>query len=168
MALDVGFPMVSWRRFWSNFLEPKPANLPSWPSCSCQLQFLLTPHQNQCHQLTLSSPETILLTHLWCGPFVLVVSAPGVVCWWWCVLTTYRHVRRLFWWRKEGCIGGYLHLLQAPFGAATAKEHCLTVPFWSGIAAGVVQVQYWLLRSRRWQGGQWESARCANNASCIK
>jgi hypothetical protein len=29
-------------------------------------------------------------------------------------------------------MGGYLHLLQAPFGAAAAIEHCLDVPFWSG------------------------------------
>ena len=39
--------------------------------------------------------------------------------------------------------GGYLHLLQAPFGAAAAIEHCPDVPFWSGVAAGPAQVQSW-------------------------
>ena len=46
-------------------------------------------------------------------------------------------------------MGGYLHLLQAPFGAAAATEHRPDVPFWSGIAAGPAQVHYWsLLRDR--------------------
>ena len=44
--------------------------------------------------------------------------------------------------------GGYLHLLQSPFGAAAAIEHCPNIPFWSGVAVGVAQVQYWLLRSQ--------------------
>jgi hypothetical protein len=46
---------------------------------------------------------------------------------------------------KKGCMGGYLHLLQAPFGAAAAIEHRPDVPFWSGVAAGLAQVQYWSL-----------------------
>ena len=29
-------------------------------------------------------------------------------------------------------MGGYLHLLQAPLGAAAAVEHRPDVPFWSG------------------------------------
>jgi hypothetical protein len=37
-------------------------------------------------------------------------------------------------------MGGYLHLLQAPFGAAAAIEHRPDVPFWSGVAAGLAQV----------------------------
>ena len=31
-----------------------------------------------------------------------------------------------------------MHLLQAPFGTAVAIEHCLDVPFWSGVTAGAV------------------------------
>jgi hypothetical protein len=55
---------------------------------------------------------------------------------------------------KKVASGGYLHLLQAPFGAAAAIEHCPDVPFWSGVAAGAVQAQYWLLHSRTQQGGR--------------
>jgi len=51
-------------------------------------------------------------------------------------------------------MGGYLHLLQAPFGAAAATEHRLDVPFWSGIAAGPAQVQYWSLHSQPQERGQ--------------
>jgi len=39
-------------------------------------------------------------------------------------------------------MGGYLHLLQTPFGAAVAIEHRPDVPFWSGVMAGAAQVQY--------------------------
>ena len=38
-------------------------------------------------------------------------------------------------------MGGYLHLLQAPLGAAAAIEHRPDVPFRSGVAAGAAQVQ---------------------------
>jgi hypothetical protein len=54
---------------------------------------------------------------------------------------------------KKVASGGYLHLLQAPFGTAAAIEHFLNVPFWSGFVVGVVQVQYWSLRLQQWQGG---------------
>jgi hypothetical protein len=37
---------------------------------------------------------------------------------------------------KKVALGGYLHLLQAPFGAAAAIKHCPHVPFWSGVMAG--------------------------------
>ena len=47
---------------------------------------------------------------------------------------------------KKVASGGYFHLLQAPFGAATAIEHRPDVPFWSGVAAGVAQAQYWSLK----------------------
>jgi hypothetical protein len=43
--------------------------------------------------------------------------------------------------------GGYLHLLQAPFGATAAVEHHPDVPFQSGVAAGAAQAQYWSLHS---------------------
>jgi hypothetical protein len=55
---------------------------------------------------------------------------------------------------KKGCMGGYLHLLQAPFGAAAAIEHRPDVPFWSGVAAGLAQVQYWSLHLRLRQRGR--------------
>jgi hypothetical protein len=45
--------------------------------------------------------------------------------------------------------GGYLHLLQAPFGAAAAIEHCPNVPLWSDVAVVVAQAQYWSLHSQR-------------------
>ena len=51
-------------------------------------------------------------------------------------------------------MGGYLHLLQAPFGAAAAIEHHPDIPFWSGVAAGPVQVQYCSLHSRPRQRGR--------------
>jgi len=51
-------------------------------------------------------------------------------------------------------MGGYLHLLQAPFGAATAMEYCPDVPFWSGIVVDPAQVQYWLLHLRPRQRGR--------------
>ncbi len=38
-------------------------------------------------------------------------------------------------------MGGYLHLLQAPLGAAVAIEHRPDVPFRSGVAEGAAQVQ---------------------------
>ena len=41
-----------------------------------------------------------------------------------------------------------------PFGAVAAIEHRLNVPFWSGIAAGAAQAQYWLLRLWQRHGGQ--------------
>ncbi len=44
---------------------------------------------------------------------------------------------------KRVALGGYLHLLQAPFGATAAIEHCPDLPFWSGVAAGAAQAQYW-------------------------
>ncbi len=45
--------------------------------------------------------------------------------------------------------GGFLHLLQAPFGAATAVEHCPNILFQSGVAAGAVRVRVsWSLGSR--------------------
>jgi len=69
---------------------------------------------------------------------------------------------------KKVASGGYLHLLQAPFDAAAAIEHRPDVPFWSGIAAGAAQAQYWSLHSRPQQGGRWESVRCINDASCTK
>jgi hypothetical protein len=50
--------------------------------------------------------------------------------------------------------GGYLYLLQAPFGAAATIEHCLNVPFWSGVVAGAAQAQYWSLHLRQRQGGR--------------
>jgi hypothetical protein len=50
---------------------------------------------------------------------------------------------------KKVALWGYLHLLQAPFGAAAAIEHHPDVPFRSGVAAGTAQAQYWLLHSRR-------------------
>ena len=37
---------------------------------------------------------------------------------------------------KKVALGGYLHLLQAPFGADAAIEHRPDVPFWSGVAGG--------------------------------
>jgi hypothetical protein len=46
---------------------------------------------------------------------------------------------------KKVALGGYLHLRQAPFGAAAAIKHCPDVPFWSGIAVGAAQAQYWSL-----------------------
>jgi len=46
---------------------------------------------------------------------------------------------------KKVASGGYLDLLQAPFGTAVAIEHCLDVPFWSGVTAGAAQAQHWLL-----------------------
>jgi hypothetical protein len=55
---------------------------------------------------------------------------------------------------KKVASGGYLHLLRAPFPANAAIEHRPNVPFWSGIAAGVAQAQYWLLRSWWRQGGR--------------
>jgi hypothetical protein len=110
----------------------------------------------------------VKLTGPWYGPSVRSVSAPGVVGWWCCVLTTWHHVRRWFCRREEGCIGGLFALLQAPFGAAAAIEHCPDVPFWSGVAAGAAQVQYWSLHLRPRQGGRRESARCVNDASCTK
>jgi hypothetical protein len=55
---------------------------------------------------------------------------------------------------KKVVSGGYLLLLQAPFGTAAVTVHCLDVPFWSGVSAGAAQVQYWLLRSQPRQGGQ--------------
>ena len=50
--------------------------------------------------------------------------------------------------------GGYLHLLQAPFGAAAAIEHRPNVMFQSGVVGDAAQAQYWLLHSWWWQGGQ--------------
>jgi hypothetical protein len=55
---------------------------------------------------------------------------------------------------KKVALGVYLHLRQAPFGAATAKEHCPNKPFWSDNAVSVAQAQYWSLRSQRRQGGR--------------
>jgi len=55
---------------------------------------------------------------------------------------------------KKVAWGGYLHLLQAPFGAAAAVEHRPDVPFWSGVAAGVVQAQYWSLHFRQQRIGR--------------
>ena len=50
---------------------------------------------------------------------------------------------------KKVASGGFLHLLQAPFGAAAAVEHCPNVLFQSGIAAGAVRVRVsWSLGSR--------------------
>jgi hypothetical protein len=51
-------------------------------------------------------------------------------------------------------MGGYLHLLQAPLGAAAVIEHRPDVPFRSGVAAGLAQVQYWSLHLRLRQRGQ--------------
>ena len=49
---------------------------------------------------------------------------------------------------KKVASGGFLHLLQAPFGAAAAVEHC-HVLFQSGVAAGAVRVRVsWSLGSR--------------------
>jgi len=43
---------------------------------------------------------------------------------------------------KKDASEGYLHLLQAPFGATATIEHRPDVPVPSGIAAGATQVQY--------------------------
>ncbi len=49
---------------------------------------------------------------------------------------------------KKVASGDFLHLLQAPFGAAAAVEHC-HVLFQSGVAAGAVRVRVsWSLGSR--------------------
>jgi hypothetical protein len=42
---------------------------------------------------------------------------------------------------KKVASKGYLHLLQAPFGAIAAIEYRPDVPFWSGVVAGVAQAQ---------------------------
>ena len=49
--------------------------------------------------------------------------------------------------------GGYLHLLQAPFGAAAAIEHRPDETFRSGVAAGAAQAQYWSLHRDRGMEG---------------
>jgi len=38
--------------------------------------------------------------------------------------------------------------------ASAATEHCPGVPFWSGVVAGLAQVQYWLLHLRPRQRGR--------------
>ncbi len=83
---------------------------------------------------------------------VCMVSAPGVVGWWHCVMNTVSD------WRQKGWIGGdYFYLLQAPFGTAVAKKHRPHAPSWSSVAEGVAQAPYWLLPLQQWQ-------RCQCNA----
>ncbi len=55
---------------------------------------------------------------------------------------------------KKVASAGYSHLLQAPFGAAAAIKHRPDVPFWSGVAAGAAQAQYWSLYLQPRQGGR--------------
>jgi hypothetical protein len=55
-------------------------------------------------------------------------------------------------------LGGYFHLLQAPFGAAVAKKHRPCAPSWSGVAAGAAQVPNWLLPSQMWQRCQCDAS----------
>ncbi len=62
--------------------------------------------------------------------------------------------------KMVGLGGGYFHLLQAPFGAAVAKNHRPCARSWYGIAAGVAQVPNWSLPSQKWQ-------RCQCNASMM-
>jgi hypothetical protein len=54
---------------------------------------------------------------------------------------------------KKVALGGYLHLLQAPFRAAVAIEHCLNVPFlvWhrGGCGAGTILVNAFTVAARR-------------------
>ena len=42
---------------------------------------------------------------------------------------------------KKVASGGYFHLLQSPFSAAAAKEHCPNAPFLPDVTTGVVQAQ---------------------------
>ncbi len=52
---------------------------------------------------------------------------------------------------KKVSLRGYFCLLQAPFGAAAATEHCLRALFWSGVVAGAAQAPYWSMRLwRQW------------------
>ncbi len=53
---------------------------------------------------------------------------------------------------KKIALVGYFHLIQAPFGAVTAKEHHPHAPSWSGVMAGAAQTpRIWLLSLRRRQ-----------------
>ena len=145
-------------------LEPKPANLPLWPSCGCQLQFL-PPTKNKFISSSADPAQcwndTINLFMVW-TLCLCIVLVPGVVGWWCCVLTTWHHVWRQFCQSKDGCIGG----LFAPPPSTFWRRP--DIPCWSGVAAGTAQAQYWLLHSGQRQGGRYESARCVDDRSCTK
>ncbi len=142
-------------------LEPKPSNLPSWPSCGCQLQFL-PPTKNKLISSSADPAQRWNDTINWsmvsagCGPLLVLCPDDMIPC------------PGDFVDAKKIASGGYLHLLQASFGAAAAIEHRPDVPFWSGVAASAAQAQYWSLHSRPQQGGRWESVWCVNDASCTK
>ncbi len=55
-------------------------------------------------------------------------------------------------------LGGYFHLLQAPFGTAVAKKHCPCAPSWPGVAASAAQVPNWLLPSKKWRRCQCDAS----------
>ncbi len=102
------------------------------PAIASSISFCWVLHKNsQRHQQTLPGAETIPSISSWFEVSVGMVSAPGVVGWWHCV---WRH-NTMSDRHQEGWIdGGYFHLLQAPFGAAVAKNivhmHRLDVVSW--------------------------------------
>jgi len=164
------FPMVSWWRRGPNF-RAQTSNLPLWPSCGCQLHSFCRPPKINLyhHQLTPPSAEMIPLTRSWYGPSVHVSFqcqvwlVDGAVSWQHGTMFAGNFVQA-----KTVAWGGCLHLPQAPFGTAAAIEHRPDIQFWSGVAAGAVQAQYWLLYLGQRQGRWWESARLVNDGLCTK
>ena len=132
-------------------LEPKPANLPLWPSCSCQLQFL-PPTKNKLVS-SLADPaqcwNVVWTLRSYCfgaGCGRLMVLCPDDIApFSKAIFSTQRRLHR-----GVSCTSSK-HI----FGAATATEHCQDILFWSGIVAGAAQVQYWLLHLRPRRIGQW-------------
>jgi hypothetical protein len=119
-AVDQSFPMVSWLMFGSKY----------WPQTSqspiVTLQLLAASVFSMSLTkiyIAISQPRPVLkLYHQFvCGLNSLLLwfqrqvwLADGVVSWWHNTMSN---------WRQKGWIGGdYFHLLQAPFGAAMAKN----------------------------------------------
>ena len=151
-------------------LEPKPANLSSWSSCSCQLQFL-PPTKNkllsssadpaQCWNDTINSFMVwTLLSYRFskgCGQLMVLCPVNMAPC----PKAILSMRRRLYW-------GVICTSSKNFFGPAAALEHHPDVMFWSGVGAGAAQVQYWSLHLRPQRIEQWYSAWCVDEASCTK
>ncbi len=141
--------MVSWLTFGSE-IWPQTRHSPivTLLSLAASVFAVSSTKKSQRHQSTPPGAETIPSICSWFELSVGMVSAPGVVGWWRCVWQRNTMSDQL----QKGWIGGgYLHLLQALFGAAVAKKHRPHAPSWSSVAAGAAQAPYWSLPLQQWQ-----------------